>query len=92
MAEIQRVETRAAALQPRAHFRVGRLDEAGLDDPACDAGLIGDDDERVTGALEQAQRVAGPGEQLELFDAMEITDIDVHGAVTVEKDGSGHSE
>ena len=86
LAVIQRIEIGAAGLQPPPHLVVADLDEAGIDQAMRDARLIGDDDQRVAGALQQPQRIGRPRKQLEILEPMQITDVDVERAVTIEKD------
>ena len=91
-AVIQRVEIGAAGLQPPAHLVVADLDEARIDQPVRDARLIGDDDQRVAGALEQPQRIGRPRKQLEVLEPVQITDVDVECPVAIQKDGALHSQ
>ena len=50
-----------------------------------DARLVGDHHQRIAGALEQPQRIGRPRKQLEVLEAVEITDVDVERAVAIEK-------
>ena len=58
-----------------------------VDDAAADGRLVGDDDRREAGALEQTQRVGGPRKQREQVEAIEVAALLDERAVAIEKDG-----
>ena len=87
-AEVQRVEIRAGPLQKAPHFGMGHLDKCRIDQPARDPGLVGDDHQQVTRALQQPQGVARPRKELELLELVPVANVDVEGAVAVEEDGA----
>ena len=89
-AEIQRVEIGAGRCSRRRISAWQICDEPRIDQALRDARLIGDHDQRVAGALEQPQRIGRPRKQLEVLEAVEVTDVDVERAVAIEKDGSFH--
>ena len=86
VAEIQRIEIGVGRLQAPPHLGVAFRDELGRDQAVRDSRLIRDHDEQIAGPLEQPQRVAGLGEQLEIFETMQVADVDIQRPVTIEKD------
>ena len=85
---IQRVEIRAAELQPAPHLVVADVNEGRIDQALGDAGLIGDHDQHIAGPLEQPQGVRRPREELEILEPVQVPDVNVQGAVAINKDGA----
>ena len=84
-AEVQRIEIRIGGLQAAPHLRMTRRHELRRNQAMRDAGLIGHHHEQITGALQEAQRIAGPRVQLEILETVEIADVDVQRPITIQK-------
>ena len=72
--------------QPAIDLAWTCVQERLVDDAAPDGGLVGDDDRREAGALEQAECVGGPRKQRQLLEAIEVAALLDDRAVAIEKD------
>ena len=84
------IDSSAAGCEPRVERRVDQLEKWFVDDAAADPTLVGHDDGRVTGTIQQANRIGREGIQLEQIQAIKITALFDDRAVAIEKDSRTH--
>ena len=72
-------------------MRVRFRDEGLAHETAADAGLIGDDHDRPTRAIQQAHRIDREREQREPLEPIQIARLFDEGAIAIEKDCGPHA-
>ena len=80
------VDGRAAAGELGGEVRVHVADERLAEQPARDAGLVGDHDEGEAGPAQQAERVGRPRVEGHLIEAIEVADVVDERAIPIEED------
>ncbi len=89
----ERVDARPGSSKQLRQVVVDRVHLAGAVEPPGDAGLVRDDDDDKARAVEAPYGFRRTGYQFDIGRAVEIVDLDVDRAVTVEENSrlSGHA-
>ena len=66
-------------------FAVDRTESSFCEQAASDGGLVGDYDDGITGLVEACNGFSGARDELELFHAVEVVDLDIDCAVAVDE-------
>lgn len=82
------VDTRAGGRHAPAHFVVKTLDGGFLIEPACYAGLIGDDEDKKPCRIAELNGLYRSRRPFEVFGSINITKVAIDNAVAVKECGA----